>query len=135
MPASTSRTGLPYPLGTDPVSDGDDAIKNLAERLDGTAGNAVSVPFAMAAGVATVPAPAAVPNGNTVTVTFPASRFTQTPLIYVTTEDTLTTPSFPFVASVTAASAILFRWQLQGAPVARPLRWLAVQMTSAASPG
>lgn len=33
MPANTTN-GLPYPLGTDRVADGDDAIKNLAEAVD-----------------------------------------------------------------------------------------------------
>jgi len=33
MPANTSH-GLPYPLGTDRVMDGDDAIRGLAEALD-----------------------------------------------------------------------------------------------------
>jgi hypothetical protein len=32
MPANTS-TGYPYPLGTDPVANGDDAIKALAEKV------------------------------------------------------------------------------------------------------
>lgn len=34
MPSSTPVMGLPYPLGTDPVADGDDAIKALAERIE-----------------------------------------------------------------------------------------------------
>lgn len=34
MPATTPTNGLPYPLGTDRVMDGDDAIKALAEALD-----------------------------------------------------------------------------------------------------
>src|SRR5262245_35079647 len=34
MPANTATNGLPYPLGTDPISDGDDAIKALAQALD-----------------------------------------------------------------------------------------------------
>lgn len=36
MPATTTHFALPYPLGTDPISDGDDQIKALAEKLDGT---------------------------------------------------------------------------------------------------
>ena len=34
MPSTTPAMGLPYPLGTDPVADGDDAIKALAERVE-----------------------------------------------------------------------------------------------------
>lgn len=33
MPGATTN-GLPYPLGTEPVRDGDNAIKNLADALD-----------------------------------------------------------------------------------------------------
>jgi hypothetical protein len=33
MPSQTGR-GLPFPIGTDPVVDGDNAIRNLAEALD-----------------------------------------------------------------------------------------------------
>ena len=34
MPASTPTYAIPYPLGTDRVMDGDDAIKSLAERVE-----------------------------------------------------------------------------------------------------
>lgn len=34
MPSSTTILGLPYPLGTDPVRDGDNDIKALAEGVD-----------------------------------------------------------------------------------------------------
>lgn len=34
MPATTPG-GMPYPLGTDPIADGDDAIKNLALAITG----------------------------------------------------------------------------------------------------
>lgn len=37
MPATTPNLALPYPLGTDRVMDGDDAIHSLATALDGTA--------------------------------------------------------------------------------------------------
>ena len=36
MPATTPNSGLPYPLGTDRVMDGDDAIHSLATALDGS---------------------------------------------------------------------------------------------------
>jgi hypothetical protein len=50
MPANTPRLALPYPLGTDPVSDGDDAIKNLAQALDfgGVRVGSAMFPFAAA---------------------------------------------------------------------------------------
>lgn len=34
MPGATVRIALPFPLATEPVSQGDDAIKALAEALD-----------------------------------------------------------------------------------------------------
>lgn len=34
MPGATAGLGLPYPLATEPVSQGDDAIKALAERVE-----------------------------------------------------------------------------------------------------
>jgi hypothetical protein len=34
MPGTTPKLALPYPLGTDRVADGDDAIKALAERVE-----------------------------------------------------------------------------------------------------
>jgi hypothetical protein len=34
MPASTPVYALPYPLNTDPVTNGDDTIKALAERVE-----------------------------------------------------------------------------------------------------
>jgi hypothetical protein len=35
--ANTPRLGIPYPIGTDRVSDGDNAIQGVAVFLDGTA--------------------------------------------------------------------------------------------------
>jgi hypothetical protein len=34
MPGTTAKLLLPYPLSTDPVSDGDDQMKALADRLE-----------------------------------------------------------------------------------------------------
>ncbi len=69
MPANTAK-GYPYPLGTDRLMDGDDAIHNLATAVDTKLGVAAS-------GTAQLTTPA---SGNgTVAVTFPAGRFTGTP--------------------------------------------------------
>lgn len=38
MPATTPGIALPYPVGTDPVQQGDDAIKALAERIEARMG-------------------------------------------------------------------------------------------------
>jgi hypothetical protein len=50
MPATTAKYAYPYPLGTDPVSDGDDAIKALADRVEAVNGPvAVNVAYAASA--------------------------------------------------------------------------------------
>lgn len=36
MPGTTTPFAFPYPLGTEPVRDGDDAIKNLAVKINDT---------------------------------------------------------------------------------------------------
>ena len=35
MPAQTATVKIPYPLGSDPVADGDNAIRGVAETVDG----------------------------------------------------------------------------------------------------
>jgi hypothetical protein len=79
MPANTAK-GYPYPVGTDRVMDGDDAIKNLAEAVTTRAGT-------LAAGVLTVPVSA---NGTNyqVAVTFPVGRFANPPRVTCSTVGT-----------------------------------------------
>lgn len=60
--------GFPYPVGTDRVMDGDDAIKALAEALDPRTVKAI------ATGSITV-ATTGTPATGSVTVTFPVGRF------------------------------------------------------------
>jgi hypothetical protein len=38
MAGATTKYAFPYPLGTDPISDGDDQIKALAERVEAVLG-------------------------------------------------------------------------------------------------
>ena len=135
MPANTTRAGLPYPLGTDPVSDGDDAIKNLANRLDGSTGSQASVPFAIASGTVSAPAPGAVPGSSSVAVTFPAGRFTQIPNAVATTDGSAGNPSACTVSAPTTSGMNIFKWQLAGTAGAATVRWVAIQMTSTASNG
>lgn len=72
MPANTAK-GYPYPLGTDRLMDGDDAIKALAEAIDARIG-------VVAAGSVSVPVSSGSATG-TVAVTFPVGRFTAVPLV------------------------------------------------------
>src|SRR5262245_8593149 len=59
---ATTTKGFPYPVGTDRVMDGDDAIKALAEAVDSKIG-------VLAAGTATIPITTA-NSTATVTITF-----------------------------------------------------------------
>jgi len=68
--ATTTRAGYPYPVGTDRVMDGDDAIKNLATKVDQNLG------LGFYYGSVTAPAPTATDLNTIVAVTFPAGRFT-----------------------------------------------------------
>lgn len=70
MPANTPR-GYPYPVGTDRVMDGDDSIKALATAVDTQLGVSAS-------GQNTIPIVAAA-TPVSVSVTYPAGRFTATP--------------------------------------------------------
>lgn len=42
MPATTPKYGFPYPLGTDPIRDGDDVIQALAEQVEAAMGARVA---------------------------------------------------------------------------------------------
>ena len=75
MPSATSK-GYRYPLPSDPVSSGAADIQNLASDLDTKAG-------VWAAGIATVVVGTAGPSGSVV-VTYPASRFSATPVVGAT---------------------------------------------------
>jgi len=68
---SATPKGYPYPVGTDRVMDGDDAIKALATAVDTKLG-------AAAAGTVDFTGLTAGGTGS-VTITFPAGRFTAPP--------------------------------------------------------
>lgn len=76
MPANTTR-GWPYPLGTDRVMDGDDAIRAIAEKLDAVLG------YGLCGGTVVLPITAANTPAS-VTVTFPVGRFATSPFVLVT---------------------------------------------------
>lgn len=73
--ASTSK-GFPYPLGTDRVMDGDNAIQALAQKIDTVLG-------LMASGTTTVTLSNAAQAFAT--VTFPAGRFQSAPAVVAST--------------------------------------------------
>jgi len=91
MPANTAR-GFPYPLGTDPLSQGDDAIHNLASYLDGNVPkygdaidpNVVKVYRSLATSI---------PNGGSATITWDQEVWNPTGMHSTSTNPTrLTAP-------------------------------------------
>ena len=75
MAGTTTTLKMPYPLGTDPISDGDDQIKALAERIEarmpwGNLGYAQIV----AAGTSPVGTPVNIAGLSVTTPTLPAGR-------------------------------------------------------------
>lgn len=88
--ANTPR-GFPYPVGTDRVMDGDNAIQALAQAVNDRLGN-------MAGGLVTI-TPSAADTATTTAVTYPAGRFSATPIV-------LATPN----SSVGQAGVIIRAW-------------------------
>lgn len=76
MPANTAK-GWPYPVGTDRVADGDDAIKALAEKLDALLG------YGIAAGSVVINMVTA-GTPVSVAVTLPVGRFGVAPVLSLT---------------------------------------------------
>lgn len=70
----TTPKGYPYPEGTDPVVDGDDAIQALAEAIDTKQPHAQAVGTAEFTGVRPG-------NAKSIAVTFPAGLFTANPYV------------------------------------------------------
>jgi hypothetical protein len=146
--ATTTNFGFETPDDTDLVKDGALSIRTALDDVDDRFGDVTNFPnqivnvvsgvsrpvsFAMSAGAGTTD------GSGVLTVTFPASRFSQAPLIVATVASTsgslyATTLAH---ASVTSTGATIFSGNsTNGAARASvPLNWLALQMTSAASNG
>lgn len=148
--ATTTNFGFETPDDTDLVKDGALSIRTALNDVDARFGNVTTYPnqivnvvsgvsrpvaYAMAAGTG-VPVWTASATG-TVTVTFPASRFTQAPLVQLTNYSAagnLISSTYRAL-SVTTAS-----FQISGTATAvitqnGNVYWQAVQMTSAAAAG
>ena len=78
MPAQTSN-GLPYPLGADPISQGDDAIKALADELN------KRVPYRLAGGSGVAVGGVLAGNNLNINIVYPVGLFTQPPVILAIT--------------------------------------------------
>src|ERR1700759_5004398 len=126
MPANTSK-GWPYVLPTDNVADypvTSQALATMAEAV---------VPYAQAAGQAT---PTMTNGTGSVAVTFPASRFSQPPLVQATKQsgNGATIPVALYVSAVTTTG---FTLSSAGVTYSGAIlsNWWAVQMLTAAAPG
>jgi len=116
--ANTAR-GYPYPLSSDPVAQGATAIQNLAQAVNDRAGVAAS-------GTVTIQ----VTTANTaasVSVVFPAGRFTAAPVVLTT----LQAGTNPFnnasnAGNVTANGATIYANGT--ASGGKAVGWLAVQV-------
>lgn len=119
MPANTAN-GLPYPLGTDPIAQGDDSIMALATALD------KRIPAKLAGAQAV--AVAAVNNGGNanVNVVYPVGLFAVAPvLLYSLTNNRLT----PAVIANTKDGATIQVANFSGANAAvSALSWVAIQL-------
>lgn len=118
---TTALALLPYPEGGDPLAAGDDAIKALANALD------VRVaPRAIAYGNAVIPITTA-GTATSVSVTFPAGRFTAPPRVICSgTGNTPLTLQGPMSASTTATGTTFWAARASGTAGVN-LDWLAIQ--------
>ncbi|HZL07244.1 MAG TPA: hypothetical protein VFE45_17790, partial [Coriobacteriia bacterium] len=96
------------------------------------------VPFAQAAGSATVTSSAA-PLSNTVAVTFPTGRFAIAPEVFAQHVATAASTDgyVPMVSDITAAGFNLRLYRATGGvwSTGQPVQWSAVQMLSTAAAG
>lgn len=119
MPANTPL-GFPYPLGTDRLADGDDAIKNLATAVDTKLGVAASGSGVLS-NVST--------TATTLAVTFPAGRFTAAPTVLTAQSAGNPTNNNVAVTGVTTTGCTLVAQRFSGTG-AVTVTWYAVQLTT-----
>jgi hypothetical protein len=94
------------------------------------------LPFATSANRVSFSAPASVPGGVAVTVTFPASRFTQTPVVVLTQTSAVNVVERRFAASSASSTGFTAGYyQDNGSPATTSVDWIAIQMTSASGVG
>jgi hypothetical protein len=95
-----------------------------------------SVPFATSANTVSFSAPASVPGSVAVTVTFPASRFTQTPVVVLVQTSSVNAVQRRFAAqSASSTGFTAGYYQDNGSAATSSVGWIAIQMTSASGVG
>lgn len=138
--ATTTNFGWTTPDNTAYVKDGASAIRSLGTSIDSRFGDTATYPnqivnvvsgvsrpvaYAMSAGSLTV-------NGTSqTTVTYPAGRFTQQPIVNFSNVNVYGNGSAP-VGYVSGTSSFTVAF---GSAGSSQIAWIAVQMTSAAAAG
>ena len=120
MPANTPR-GYPYPVGTDRLMDGDDAIKNLAQKTD------TNLAYGVTSGVVTTPIPTALGTPVSVSFTFPVGLFPAAPWVVVSNWGSASPQvRYPLsVAGITNTGGTVYMAQQAGTLSAASITWLA----------
>lgn len=118
MPANTAK-GFPYPLPTDPLTNGATAIKNLATAVDTRLG--VLASGTVSVNVTTGGTPA------TVTVTFPVGRFTVAPTVVAGPLSSAANSNVQAAAAAaTLTSVVISAVRATAGP--QPVQWIASQV-------
>lgn len=118
---ATTAHGYPYPLGTDRVMDGDDVIHALADAIDTKLGVSAN-------GVATI-ANVPVTTLASVSVTFPAGRFTVAPQVVATRAGSTAAAASTSlsVSGIGVGGFTLTAWQTGGTAGSASVHWIAKQ--------
>lgn len=116
MSGATAK-GYPYPSNTDPVTNGDDSIKALAEAVDTQLGT-------IARGVVTMPGLAS--TVQTAAITFPVGRFATAPEVICCVQSTdPSTRAASVYSNPTPTGVTLAGKQTTAGPGAWSVRWIA----------
>jgi hypothetical protein len=96
-----------------------------------------SAPFRMSTGRGTITAPATTNAWSAaLAVTFPAGRFTQAPVVTVTTNNITANPRYLKISDVTTTGFNAYQTQITGATLqVTDFDWIAIQMTSGSGAG
>lgn len=113
MGATTN--GYPYPESTDPVAQGANAIKALAQKIESNLA---------AAAAGRTPISLSNASSGSATVTFPSGRFKSAPAVAATCESS---SFFAAVSSVSATSMTLWLRRYEDSPTTQTLQvdWVA----------
>jgi hypothetical protein len=89
-------------------------------------------PFATSAGRHTIPAPAATGAWSAAyAVNFPTNRFTQAPVVTVTTDNLIANSRYLKISDVTSTGFNVYQFQVSGGTLqATDFDWIAIQMTT-----